>query len=73
MEARGAQGGIKKMEVTWNRTNFKRLGRVRVQVWETIFAIVVPVGLLSYVFGRRCPLRLIPLWQVPDVTSRGSF
>jgi hypothetical protein len=41
------------MEVTWNRTNFKRLGRVRVQVWETIFAIFVPVGLLSYVFGRR--------------------
>ncbi len=44
----------KKMEVTWNRTNFKRLGRVRVQIWETIFAIVVPVGLSSYVFGRRC-------------------
>ena len=42
------------MEVTWNRTNFKRLGRGRVQVWETIFAIVVPVGLSSYVFGRRC-------------------
>ena len=34
--------------------SFKRLGRVRVQVWETIFAIVVPVGLSSYVFGRRC-------------------
>ena len=45
---------IQKMEVTWNRTNFKWLGRVRVQIWETIFAIIVPVGLSSYVFGRRC-------------------
>jgi hypothetical protein len=47
------------MEEMWNRTNFKRLGsRVRVQIiWETIiFVIVVPVGLSSYVFGRRCRL-----------------
>ena len=51
----GGMGRVfrKKNEVTWNRTNFKRLGRVRVQVWETIFAIVVPVGLSSYIFGRR--------------------
>jgi len=39
------------MEVPWNKTNIKGLGRVRVQIWETIFAIVVPVGLLSYFLG----------------------
>jgi hypothetical protein len=43
-----------KMEVTWNRTFFLRLGKVRVQVWETIFVIIVPVDLLCYIFGRWC-------------------
>ena len=48
---RGHHGALKLQ----NRTikNFKQLGKVRVQVWEIIFAIVVPVDLLSYVFGRR--------------------
>jgi hypothetical protein len=38
----------------WNRLNFKRLGKVRVIIFENIFAIVVPVDLLSYVLGRWC-------------------
>jgi hypothetical protein len=36
----------------WNGLNFKRLGKVRVIIFENIFAIVVPVDLSSYVFGR---------------------
>ena len=43
------------------QNKFKQLDRVRVQVWETIFAIVVPVGLSSYVFGRRLPPPLVAL------------
>jgi hypothetical protein len=34
--------------------NFKRLGKIRVIIFENIFAIVVPVDLSSYVFGNRC-------------------
>jgi hypothetical protein len=36
---------------TWNGLNFKQLGKVRVKIFENIFAIVVPVDLSSYVFG----------------------
>ncbi len=36
----------------WNRLNFKQLGKVRVIIFENIFAIVVPVDLSSYIFGR---------------------
>jgi hypothetical protein len=38
----------------WNGLNFKRLGKFRVIIFKNIFAIVVPVDLLSYVFGRWC-------------------
>ncbi len=37
-----------------NGLNFKRLGKVRVIIFENMFAIVVPVDLSSYVFGRWC-------------------
>jgi hypothetical protein len=36
----------------WNGLNFKRLGNVRVIIFENIFAIVVPVDLPSYNFRR---------------------
>ncbi len=39
----------------WNGLNFKQLGKVRVIIFENIFAIVVPVDLLSYIFGRWYP------------------
>jgi hypothetical protein len=45
---------LEKMEVTWNRTHFSQLGKVRVRVWETIFAIIVPVDLSCYIFGGWC-------------------
>ncbi len=38
----------------WNGLNFKQLGKVRVIIFKNIFAIVVPVDLSSYVFGRWC-------------------
>jgi hypothetical protein len=38
----------------WNGLNFKQLGKVRVIICENIFAIVVPVDLSCYIFGRRC-------------------
>jgi hypothetical protein len=38
----------------WSGLNFKRLGKVRVIIFENIFAIILPVDLLSYVFGRWC-------------------
>jgi hypothetical protein len=38
----------------WNGLNFKRLGKVKVISFENICAIVVPVDLSCYVFGRRC-------------------
>jgi hypothetical protein len=38
----------------WNGLNVKRLGKVRVIIFENIFAIVVPVDLSSNVFGRWC-------------------
>ena len=38
----------------WNGLNFKRLGKVRVIIFENIFAIVAPVDLSSYAFVRRC-------------------
>jgi hypothetical protein len=47
------------MEVTWNRTIFKQLGRVRVLFWETIFVIIVPADLSSYIFARR--------WSITDM------
>ncbi len=36
----------------WNGLNFKHLGKVKVIIFKNIFAIIVPVDLLSYVFGR---------------------
>ncbi len=36
----------------WNGLYFKQLGKVRVIIFENIFAIVVPVDLSCYVFGR---------------------
>jgi hypothetical protein len=47
----------------WNRLNFKQLGKVRVIIFENIFAIVVPVDLLSYIFGRW--------WQHPYAKNQG--
>jgi hypothetical protein len=43
------------MEVTWNNLDFKRLDEIRVRICKNISAIVVPVDLLAYIFGRRCP------------------
>ncbi len=37
----------------WNVLNFKRLSKVRVIIFENIFAIVVPVDLSCYIFGSR--------------------
>ncbi len=37
----------------WNGQNFKQLGKVRVIIFKNTFAIVVPVDLSCYIFGRR--------------------
>jgi hypothetical protein len=41
-------------EQKWNGLNFKQLGKVRVIIFEHICAIVIPVDLSSYIFGRWC-------------------
>ncbi len=48
----------------WNGLNFKGLGKFRVIIFKNIFAIIVPVDLSSYVFGRW--------WDRSDI-SRASF